>query len=155
MSNINETLAARGQRYGDFKNHARISRQIKNVLMEQEGWSALSPSQCEALDMIAHKIARILNGDPNYADSWHDIAGYAVLVEQELNEETPTAPQPAAPSQVAVSPPTPTAPEYVPSTPSKVAETPRIADNIVVPISGGIKIAGNGVPSLGTALAGK
>ena len=34
--------------------------------------------------MIAHKIGRILNGDPNYADSWVDIAGYAQLVANEL-----------------------------------------------------------------------
>ena len=34
--------------------------------------------------MIQHKIARVLNGDPNYPDNWHDIAGYARLVEREL-----------------------------------------------------------------------
>jgi hypothetical protein len=34
--------------------------------------------------MIAHKIGRILNGDPNYADSWIDIAGYAQLVADRL-----------------------------------------------------------------------
>jgi len=37
--------------------------------------------------MIAHKIARIINGDPNHLDSWHDIAGYATLVEQELKND--------------------------------------------------------------------
>jgi hypothetical protein len=40
--------------------------------------------QREALEMIAHKIARIINGDPNYADSWVDIAGYAKLVADRL-----------------------------------------------------------------------
>jgi hypothetical protein len=35
--------------------------------------------------MIVHKIGRILNGDPNYDDSWADIAGYAQLVVKELN----------------------------------------------------------------------
>ena len=30
--------------------------------------------------MILHKVARILNGDPDYVDSWADIAGYAQLV---------------------------------------------------------------------------
>ena len=34
--------------------------------------------------MITNKMARIVNGDPNYIDNWHDIAGYATLVEQEL-----------------------------------------------------------------------
>ena len=37
--------------------------------------------------MIQHKIARILNGDLRYADSWHDIAGYATLVDKRLNGE--------------------------------------------------------------------
>lgn len=50
--------------------------------------------------MQAHKQARILNGDPNYADSWHDIAGYATLVEQEL-AGTPVSPTLAAPTGVA------------------------------------------------------
>ena len=26
------------------------------------------------------------NGDPNYADSWHDIAGYAKLVEDRISK---------------------------------------------------------------------
>jgi hypothetical protein len=32
------------------------------------------------LEMIAHKIGRVLAGDPNHADHWDDIAGYARLV---------------------------------------------------------------------------
>ena len=49
--------------------------------------------QVEALDMICHKIGRIINGDPDYADSWHDIAGYAQLVADRLTREenAPTA----------------------------------------------------------------
>lgn len=50
-------------------------------------WESLSSDKKEALEMIAHKIARILNGDPNYADSWHDIVGYAKLVEDSLQPE--------------------------------------------------------------------
>lgn len=51
---------------------------------EAERGCDLDPDQREALEMIAHKIARILNGDPNYADSWHDVAGYATLVADRL-----------------------------------------------------------------------
>jgi hypothetical protein len=40
----------------------------------------LLPHQRESLDMIQHKISRILNGDPNIVDSWADIAGYAHIV---------------------------------------------------------------------------
>jgi hypothetical protein len=49
-----------------------------------EGWKRLSVGQREALEMIAHKIARILSGDPNHKDHWEDIAGYAELVVREL-----------------------------------------------------------------------
>lgn len=51
---------------------------------EAERGCDLDPDQREALEMIAHKIARILNGDPNYADSWVDIAGYAKLIADRL-----------------------------------------------------------------------
>jgi hypothetical protein len=34
--------------------------------------------------MILHKLARIVNGDANYIDSWRDIVGYSQLVVDEL-----------------------------------------------------------------------
>ena len=37
--------------------------------------------------MIAHKIGRILNGDPNYLDSWIDIVGYAQLIVDRLHKD--------------------------------------------------------------------
>ena len=43
---------------------------------------------CLNIDLIANKLGRILNGDPSYADNWHDIAGYASLIDRELNGET-------------------------------------------------------------------
>ena len=51
-----------------------------------DNWEELSPAQKESLEMIVHKIARILNGDPNYADSWHDISGYATLIDNALTK---------------------------------------------------------------------
>jgi hypothetical protein len=44
------------------------------------GWANMPDDAKESLDMIATKIGRILYGDPNHHDSWHDIAGYAKLV---------------------------------------------------------------------------
>lgn len=84
---INGTLAQRGSRYGTFKGHAEITQALKAKMAEHPGWRKLAPDQCEALEMIAHKIGRILNGDPNYSDSWHDIAGYAALVDKRLSGE--------------------------------------------------------------------
>ena len=82
--NIIKTLDERGTRYGKFKGHAEISQAIKSVMFNSRQDLELAADQREALEMIAHKIARIINGDPNYADSWVDIAGYAKLVADRL-----------------------------------------------------------------------
>ena len=82
MSNIDSTLDERGSRYGDFEEHAFITQDLKAVMQETPNWDLLKADQKEALEMTAHKIGRILNGDPNYIDSWHDIIGYIRLVEQ-------------------------------------------------------------------------
>ena len=74
----------RGQRYGVFTGHADITQHLKEVMRVTDGWTRLDTDQKEALEMIALKIGRILNGDPNYKDSWTDIIGYARLVEQRL-----------------------------------------------------------------------
>ena len=84
MSNVEKTLAERGDRYGDFSVHAGICQSLKELMMDQQGWVRLDTTQRQALDVIADKIARILSGDPNYADNWHDIQGYAKLVEDRL-----------------------------------------------------------------------
>jgi hypothetical protein len=78
------TLSERGNRYGAFPGHARISQNLKRVMVDSPNWPDLTDAQREALEMVAHKIGRILNGDPNYHDSWHDIVGYTKLVADEL-----------------------------------------------------------------------
>lgn len=82
---VDATLTERGNRYGKFKDHAELSQQLKEAMHCADGWARLEPDMREALEMIQHKVARILNGDPTYADSWHDIAGYAKLVDDRLN----------------------------------------------------------------------
>lgn len=88
-TNVNEMLAGREARYGSFQGHAEISQVIKQVIHSaaKARNKELEHDQLEALDMISHKIARILNGDPNYADNWIDIAGYAQLVVNRLEAE--------------------------------------------------------------------
>ena len=81
---VAQTLAERGKRYGDFTDHARIAQNIQDAMRSTEGWGNLAPVHRQALTVIADKIARILSGDPNYADNWHDIQGYAKLVEDRL-----------------------------------------------------------------------
>lgn len=84
---VEQLITERGSRYGKFKDGAEIMQEMKDVMREVDGWHNLTPSQREALDMIQHKIGRILNGDPTYDDSWKDIAGYAMLIANELNGE--------------------------------------------------------------------
>jgi len=85
-SDIKETLNERGKRYGKFTGHAAISKDLRDVMAATSSWEHLTPDKQEALIIIMHKVARILNGDPEYADSWHDIAGYATLVRDEINK---------------------------------------------------------------------
>ena len=84
MPDIQETLDERGERYGKFEDHAALSQQLKRTMQSGRNWQRMSDDQREALEMVQHKIARIINGDPNYHDSWHDIIGYVKLVEQRL-----------------------------------------------------------------------
>jgi len=86
-TNINEMLAGRQARYGSFQGHANISQYLKDTMRLLKTWDSLAVDQKEALDMISHKIARIMNGDPNYADNWIDIAGYATLVANRLEKK--------------------------------------------------------------------
>ncbi len=110
---IQTILTERGARYGEFIDHAFIAQLLKAVMCGdlgtvgflllnpagdtiqaervmkalKEKWQTLAPDQREALDMNAHKVARILNGDPDYSDSWRDIAGYATLVADRLDKQ--------------------------------------------------------------------
>jgi hypothetical protein len=79
---IDSLLAARGTRYGEFPGHAGVTQSLKRHLEPYR--HKLRDVHIEALEMIFHKIGRILNGDPDYADSWDDIAGYATLVSKDI-----------------------------------------------------------------------
>jgi hypothetical protein len=85
--NIDATLAERGARYGEFKDHAVIAQRLQDGMRMAPGWERLATDQKQALTVIADKIARMLNGDPNYLDNWHDIIGYAKLVETRMQAD--------------------------------------------------------------------
>lgn len=89
MTSIDKTLAERGSRYGDFTQHAEIAQDIQDAMRKNPRWGCLRPTQKQALTVIADKIARIISGYPDYADNWHDIQGYAKLVEDRLPPTQP------------------------------------------------------------------
>jgi len=83
---VDEILAERGSRYGEFKGHAELTQSLKrNFCIYAINYSKLTPSMRETIEMIFHKLGRIGNGDPTYLDSWIDIIGYTQLVIDELN----------------------------------------------------------------------
>jgi hypothetical protein len=87
---IEATLKEREGQHGDFRINGAIGQELKKVLRDSKGWDTLSAYQKEALDMMVSKMARILSGNPDFEDHWHDIAGYATLVEKILRGEYAT-----------------------------------------------------------------
>jgi Domain of unknown function (DUF6378) len=82
-----DLLGEREKTHGSFYQNANIAQTIRWLFREQIGWQTASMRQREALDQIATKLSRILSGQPDFADHWKDIAGYAELA---ANEERPT-----------------------------------------------------------------
>lgn len=81
---VQQTLDSRQSTHGDFADHARITQLLKTVIHNQPNWKNLNVMQRESLDMIMHKVGRIMAGNPDHADHWHDIQGYAKLIEDRL-----------------------------------------------------------------------
>lgn len=81
---LSKILQDRGEQYGSFYENGTVSQELKEIMRSTDNWAKLLPDQREALEMISHKAARILNGDPDHLDSWSDIAGYAQLVADRL-----------------------------------------------------------------------
>lgn len=86
--NIQNTLNERNSTHGDFMPQATFAQDLKEQVRDEPRYNDMSYDQKEALDMILTKISRILHGNPNHADSWHDIAGYATLVVNRLEHGT-------------------------------------------------------------------
>jgi hypothetical protein len=84
--NVDKTLNARAEKYGKFKDGAALMQSIKRELSAHAAKhnKTFADDQWEALEMIVHKIGRIVNGDPDVTDHWVDIAGYATLIADRL-----------------------------------------------------------------------
>ena len=85
MRDLEQTLTDRGAVYGRFVDQAGISQGLKRVMRATPGWQELPDDMREALEMVQHKVACILNGNPDHVDSWHDVGGYVALVERRLS----------------------------------------------------------------------
>jgi len=136
---INSTLRDRDRNYNGipFMDRAAFSQTVKDAFRKGPLWAGLGADQKEALDMIAHKLARIVCGNPAVVDHWHDIGGYVRLVEEELLKaagEVKLPPQTEAPPlPVTASKPIPPAsnlmPPPAPLTPPQAAAVNDIVSN--------------------------
>ena len=92
MTDTNELLLQRYKTHGNYSDHARCTQLLKQVIDDElsmraeRGQPSLSYEQLEALDMIVHKIGRIIAGQADFRDHWDDIAGYARLVAERCPE---------------------------------------------------------------------
>jgi len=78
---VEAILKEREKTHGDFMRFSHIAQGLKGHLSYAKD---LSKPQREALEMILHKVARVLNGDEDHRDHWDDIAGYATLIARTL-----------------------------------------------------------------------
>lgn len=85
MTDINNILAEREKTHGKFSDHALITQEMKKICKFNNLDEKLNHEQKEAIDMILHKIGRIIAGNNNEVDHWQDIAGYATLVVRSLD----------------------------------------------------------------------
>lgn len=84
---IDVTLAERNKVHGAFENNADIAQQLKAVLRYGTNFDRLSAVHAQALEAIMDKTSRILAGDPDFPDHWHDIQGYAKLAENGCKQQ--------------------------------------------------------------------
>lgn len=86
VTSVDTVLDSRAKDYGKFIEGAEIMQMLKRLVhnyIEDRG-TPLAFDQREAIDMIIHKMGRIINGNPDKVDHWTDIAGYAKLVADRL-----------------------------------------------------------------------
>lgn len=78
-------LVDRRKTHGNFRDVASVSQGLKEILKIGPSCAHLTDTEREGLEMILHKIARIVCGNPHFKDHWADIAGYATRVEEDCN----------------------------------------------------------------------
>ena len=85
IRDINDILNEREATHGDFKTQAWVSQELKAMLRNGPNWSTMTADKREALEMVCHKMSRIVCGKDDFDDSWRDICGYVTLVLRTLS----------------------------------------------------------------------
>jgi hypothetical protein len=109
------TIPNRDEQHGGLGPVGVIAQHLKAAMRAGANWHRLTPGEREVLDMIAHKIARILSGsNPSDPEHWSDVAGYTHaamrLRERQGAGGAPAKPQPHGERLVSSSEPPPSVP---------------------------------------------
>jgi len=81
---VEQVLVERGNDYGDYASKAQFIQGVKYLMRSSPSWEAMDADMRESMEMIAHKMGRVVYGDPTHKDNFLDIAGYAKLVADRL-----------------------------------------------------------------------
>lgn len=86
---IEKILINRALQYGSFTRMSLYSQELKNIVRKHPEWNNLRPFEKEAIEMILHKIVRLVNGGggSKHMDTVQDIQGYAKLIESKYIKE--------------------------------------------------------------------
>ena len=89
MDAVSNTLEERGETYGDYTGGIKFRTELKKLIYaryESVHNKPMTREQEEYFSDVIMKISR-LAVSPEHKDSWHDLAGYALLMEGVLNNE--------------------------------------------------------------------
>ncbi len=86
---VSNLIASRQGTHGSMAENSATIQAIKEIMRAAPNWAGMDPIYREALEMVAHKMGRILHGDPSYLDPWMDIAGYAQRIVETIKGRAP------------------------------------------------------------------
>nr|DAS91489.1 MAG TPA: hypothetical protein [Caudoviricetes sp.] len=89
MNNVNETLKERGKVYGDYKGGSFFRSVVMRAIIARHAevnHGGMPDIYMVYLYDIVNKLSRLAS-TPDHIDTWHDIAGYATLVEEALKKD--------------------------------------------------------------------
>lgn len=86
---LKETLVKRGSVYGNYMDTIEARSEIMTILNKHHEKSNDNTMSVKEFIMIGDLVMKIVraSASPKYADTFHDIAGYAKLIEEEFCSE--------------------------------------------------------------------
>jgi len=87
--NVIDTLKQRGSIYGNYADVLKARVDIMNILKQHHERVNGTPMEDKIAMGFSDNVLKLVRaaGKPGYADSWHDLGGYAKLMEDEAEKK--------------------------------------------------------------------